>query len=152
MGRARRAHRQTCVPNLGQTWAKPGPTACNDQFRRSDPHVPATRSRSQRKDTGDRCSREFHDTDSPPFPWRNFRVTVVDRVIELIESLGIVAVLAPITRLRQEAVLALCCSDDDPHWRFLSLTVLFRAAITVLLINRNSCRQLNRTCRHAERT
>src|SRR5215468_8475248 len=89
------------------------------------------------------CSREFHDADSPPLPWRNFRITVVDGVVELIKSLRVVAILAPITRLRQEAVLAFCCSDDDPHLCFLSLTLLFRAAITVLLINRNCCRQLN---------
>src|SRR5215475_3961435 len=100
-------------------------------------------SRSQHDDANEGCSREFHDADSPPLPWRNFRITVVDGVIELIKSLRVVAILAPITRLRQEAVLAFCCSDDDPHLCFLSLTLLFRAAITVLLINRNCCRQLN---------
>src|SRR5215467_1876503 len=88
-------------------------------------------------------SHELHNADSPPFPRRNLLITVVDGVIELIESLGVVAILAPITRLRQEAVLAFGCSDDDPHLRFQSLTLLFRAAITVLLINRNSRRQLN---------
>src|SRR5262245_36824053 len=50
------------------------------------------------------CSREFHDANSPPLPRRNFLITEVDSVIELVESLGVVAVLAPITRLRQEAV------------------------------------------------
>src|SRR5215813_6891614 len=86
-------------------------------------------------------SHELHNADSPPFPRRNLLITVVDGVIELIESLGVVAILAPITRLRQEAVLAFGCSDDDPHLRFLSLTLLFRAAIPVLRIDRNSCRQ-----------
>jgi hypothetical protein len=72
----------------------------------------------QGNDTDDRRSREFNDADPPPFPWRNFLVSVVDGVIELVESLGVVAVLTPITRLRQEAVLAFCCSDNDPHFAF----------------------------------
>src|SRR4029450_5958566 len=87
--------------------------AWNDQSRRSSPPMVAYRSGVQCNDADEGCSRELHNADAPPFPRRNFLITVVDGVIELIESLGVVAILAPITRLRQEAVLALCCSDGD---------------------------------------
>src|SRR5262245_9937157 len=91
-------------------------------------------------DADEGYSHKLHNADAPPFPRRYLLITVVDGIIEVIESLSVVAILAPITRLRQEAVLAFSCSDDDPHLGFLSLTLLFRAAIPVLGINRNSRR------------
>ena len=73
---------------------------------------------------GQVSSRELHDADPASFPWGNFRVAVVNSVIELVEALRVVAVLAPITRPREEAVFAFGCADDDPHGE-LSLTFSF---------------------------
>ena len=39
---------------------------------------------------------EFHDTYAASFTWINFLVTVVDGVIEVIEALSVVPILAPL--------------------------------------------------------
>ena len=105
-----------------------------------------------RKTLGRVSSRKLHDADPASFPWGNFRVAVVDRVIELVETLRIIAVLAPITRPREEAVFTLGCADDDPHCVAFPDFSRFCAAIAVFLKDSNYCRQLNQACRHAELT
>ena len=67
---------------------------------------------------------EFHDAHAASFTRTNFLVTAVDGVIELIEALSVVAILAPLTGSRQEAVLAFERSNDDPHSVFQSLAFL----------------------------
>ena len=58
---------------------------------------------------------EFHDTHPASFTRSNFRVTIVDGIVELIEALSVVAILAPLARSRQEAVLTFSRPNDDPH-------------------------------------
>jgi hypothetical protein len=58
---------------------------------------------------------KFHDTYATSFARSNFLVTTVDGVVELVEALGFVAILAPLARSCQEAVLAFERPNDDPH-------------------------------------
>ena len=58
---------------------------------------------------------KFYDADPASFTRSNFLVTEVHSVVELVEPFCVVAILAPLARSRQEAVLAFERSDDDPH-------------------------------------
>src|SRR5439155_2613363 len=67
---------------------------------------------------------KFHDAYATSLARSNFLVTTVDGVVELVEALGFVAILAPLARSCQEAVLAFERPNDDPHsvsdpWSFL---------------------------------
>ena len=58
---------------------------------------------------------KLHDAHAASFTQSNCFVTAVDSVVELIEAFSVVAILAPLPRSRQEGVLALERSNDDPH-------------------------------------
>ena len=58
---------------------------------------------------------KLHDAHAASFTQSNCFVTAVDSVVELIEAFSVVAILAPLPRSRQEAVLAFERSNDDPH-------------------------------------
>ena len=66
-------------------------------------------------DTANEGLAELYDADTTSLTRSNFLVTAVDGIVELIETLGVVAILAPLARSRQEGVLAFERSNDDPH-------------------------------------
>jgi hypothetical protein len=77
----------------------------------------------RRWDARERLAK-FHDANSTSFTWTNFFVTVVDGIVVSIEAFSVVAILTPLARFSEEAVLAFKCSNNHPHsvsnpWRFL---------------------------------
>src|SRR5437588_12937896 len=80
---------------------------------------------------------ELYDADPTSLTRSNFLVTAVDGVVELIEAFGVVAILAPLARSRQETVLAFECSNDDPHSVSDPCRFLFGSVIPITTTDSN---------------
>jgi len=66
---------------------------------------------------------KLHDAHATSFTRSNFHIAAVDGVMEFVEAFGIVAILAPLARSRQEAIFSFERTNDDPHsvsdpWHF----------------------------------